>query len=116
MKFSFLNSYFFKVPLSYFTTKIFYLLFWISFFFLSGHFPFFTVKVYNTSEENFQRKGHLEGGTTCYQYTNSILQETKIQVTCDGSPVGNLIRLQLYSKLYQLVLCDFRLYGGKTFV
>ena len=78
----------------------------------SAHFQNFEALVYNTTKENFGEKGSVTGGVVCYQNNNTIPQDTKIQVTCDGSPVGNLIRLQLHSEYSQLVLCDFRLYEG----
>jgi hypothetical protein len=55
-----------------------------------------------------KKKQPVSGGILCYRHNNSVPQSTKIQVTCDGFPVGNLIRLQLAER--QLVLCDFRLY------
>ncbi|XP_060600045.1 uncharacterized protein LOC132753574, partial [Ruditapes philippinarum] len=76
-----------------------------------SHFPNFEVTVYNTTESNFKLKGPVSGGQVCYNHNNYIPQSTNINVTCNGSPVGNLIRLQLHSKRFQLVLCDFRLYG-----
>jgi hypothetical protein len=81
--------------------------------FTIGHFPDFEVTVHNTTESNFISKRRVSGGQVCYSHNNSIPQSTKIYVTCNGSRVGNLIRLQLHSKALQLVLCDFRLYGGE---
>jgi hypothetical protein len=72
--------------------------------------------VYNTTEFNSEKKGSVSGGQVCYTHNSSIPQSTKIHITCKGYPVGILIRLQLHSKRYQLVLCDFRLYGGEILI
>jgi hypothetical protein len=78
-----------------------------------GNFINFKVTVHNSTKSNFENRYLEDTGITCYQHNNYSPQNTKIQVTCDGSPVGNLIRLQLNSSKDQLVLCDFRLYEGK---
>jgi hypothetical protein len=72
--------------------------------------------VYNITELNFKSKGPVSGGQVCFNHNNSIPQRTKIHVTCNGSPVGKLIRVQLQSKGFQLVLCDFRIYGGESLI
>ncbi|XP_060551560.1 multiple epidermal growth factor-like domains protein 10 [Ruditapes philippinarum] len=71
----------------------------------------FEVTVFNTTEENFKDKGNVTGGAVCYRNNNSVpLKKTRIEVTCHGFPVGNLIRLHTGTR--KLVICDFRVYDG----
>ncbi|XP_053400767.1 cell death abnormality protein 1-like [Mercenaria mercenaria] len=76
------------------------------------YFPNFKLIVQNVSKSDFERKKYSTEGVLCYQHDASIPQETTVQVTCTGVPIGNLIRLQLANTSTQLVICDFRVYEG----
>jgi hypothetical protein len=78
----------------------------------SDDFSYFEVTVFNTTIEDFRNKKSPTGGVVCYKHNNSIPKEKHIQITCNGYPVGNLVRLQLANANVQLVLCDFRIYEG----
>jgi hypothetical protein len=70
------------------------------------------VTVFNTTEENFKDKGNVTGGAVCYRNNNPVPLKTRIEVTCHGFPVGNLIRL--HTDTIKLVICDLRVYDGNV--
>ncbi|XP_060551558.1 uncharacterized protein LOC132713104 isoform X3 [Ruditapes philippinarum] len=77
---------------------------------ITNDFSYFEVTVFNTTNVNFKNKENLTEGVVCYNHNNIIPKEKHILITCNGYPVGNLVRLQLATANVQLVLCDIRIY------
>ena len=54
-----------------------------------------------------------ENRFVCYTHTNPTPLNKTMEITCTSDVVGNQVRLQVPNRRAQIILCDFRLYGGK---
>ena len=53
-----------------------------------------------------------ENSSVCYSHTDNSSLKSPMNVSCVRPLVGNQVRLQLFEKHSQIILCEVQVYGG----